>query len=742
VVPDVSAPGVDVVSTMPGGGYAALNGTSMATPHVSGTVALMLEARPDLTVDAAEEILAGTAVADDRYGPLPNSRYGRGRIDAYAAVAEATLTSGVRGTVVDKRGRKPLAGVRVTRPDGRSTETDENGRFELRMPPGKHELTLSRFGYEDVKKTVTVRENRLSDTRFELERTRWSTISGRVTYGPTGTAVPGATVSVLGVPDELAATTDAKGHYTIKDVPVGAYKIAAQATGVSRSPEIEVTVDKHKASADFTLPRRSPTERVSLGTDGRQANHDSWWAELSGDGGTVVYASFASNLTDERDTNGELDIFATDLRTRVTERISVAADGGIGDSFSLTPTVSRDGRYVGFSSGATNLVEGDDNGRTDSFVRDRQTGTTEMVSVSSSGEPGDDNSGSPKLSADGRYAVFDSMATNLVPGDTNGRNDVFLHDRQTGTTERISVTQDGEQSEGNAREATISADGRYIAFQSDASDLVPGDDNGEIDTFLLDRRTGTLTRITGPDPATSTDGPVISADGTKIAYSNGFGLGEIYVQDLATGKADMVSVTLDGTGANALTFAPSLSADGSKVAFYSSADTLVEGDTNNLNDIFVRDVAAGTTSRVSAVPGGGEGDGRSYLPSISADGRYVTFESTSSNLVDGDTNKRSDIFVHDLVNGPEALFVVSDLKVTPESSPSGHVRVSAQVRNIGEREGTYDAVVRVNGAEEQRRAVTLKPGKDAKVSFELRRTQAGTYTVTLGPLTGHFTVKR
>lgn len=742
VVPDVSAPGVDVVSAMPGGEYAALNGTSMATPHVSGTVALMLEARPDLTVDAAEEILAGTTVADDRYGPLPNPRYGRGRIDAYAAVTEATLTSGVRGTVVDKHGHKPLAGVRVTRPDGRSAETDENGRFELRLSPGKHELTLSRFGYEDEKKTVTVQANRFSDTGFELERTKRSTISGQVTYGPTGTAVPGATVSVLGVPDELTATTDAKGRYTIKDVPVGAYKIAAQAIGVSRSPETAVTVDKHDAKADLTLPRRSPTERVSLATDGRQANNDSWWAKLSGDGSTVVYASLASNLTDERDTNGELDIFATDLRTRVTERVSVAADGGIADSFSLTPRVSHDGRYVGFSSGATNLVEGDDNGETDAFVYDRQTRKTEMVSVSSSGEPGDGISGAPQLSADGRYAVFDSMASNLVPGDTNERNDVFLHDRQTGTTERISVTRDGKQSNGNAREATISADGRYIAFQSDASDLVPGDDNGEIDTFLLDRKTGTLTRITGPDPATGTEGPVISADGTKIAYSNGIGLGELYVQDLATGKTDMVSVTLDGTGANGISFAPSLSADGSKVAFYSDASTLVEGDTNDLNDIFVRDVAAGTTTRLSTVPGGGEGDGRSYLPSISADGRYVAFESGSTNLVDGDTNKRSDIFVHDLVNGPEALFVVSDLKVTPESSASGHVRVSASVYNIGERDGTYDAVVRVNGVEEQRSAVTLKRGKEAKVSFELRHIEAGTYTVTVGPLTGHFTVKR
>ncbi|MFB9470241.1 S8 family serine peptidase [Nonomuraea salmonea] len=741
VVPDISAPGVDVVSAMPGGGYAALNGTSMATPHVSGTVALMLEARPDLTVDAAEEILAGTSVSDDRYGPLPNPRYGQGRIDAYAAVAEAALTSGVRGTVTDRRSRKPLAGVRMS-VGGRSTETDADGRFELRLPAGRHELTLSRFGYEDAKKTVTVRADRLSDERVQLERTKWSTISGRVSYEPTGTTVPGATVEVLGVPDELTAVTDAKGRYTIKDVPVGAYRIAAHAPGVSRSPDLEVTVGKHRAESDLTLPRRSPTERLSLGTDGRQGNHEAWWPELSGDGNVVVYATFASNLTDDADTNGELDIFATDRRTRVTERVSVPTGGGLGDSFSLSPTVSHDGRYVGFSSFSSNLVPGDANGQTDAFLHDRQTGTTEMISVSSKGEPGNDLSGAPRFSADGRYAIFDSMASNLVPGDTNGRNDVFLRDRQSGTTERISVTQDGTEVNGNAREATISADGRYVGFQSDAADLVPGDDNGVIDTFVLDRQAKTLTRVTGPDPATETAGPVISQNGTAVAYSNGVGLGEIYVHDLATGKARLVSVTLDGAGAGGLTFAPSLSADGTKVAFYSDSGRLAEGDDNNLSDVFLRDVTAGTTTLLSGAPGGTGGDGRAALPSISADGRYVAFESTSANLVEGDTNKRSDVFVHDLVAGPEALFALSDLSVTPESSRSGRVKVRALVKNVGEQAGSYQAVVRVNGAEEQRREVSLKPGEDARVTFDLRPSEAGTYTVTLGPLTGHFTVKR
>ncbi|WP_157548191.1 S8 family serine peptidase [Nonomuraea candida] len=743
VVPDVSAPGVDVVSAMPGGEYAALNGTSMATPHVSGTVALMLEARPGLAVDAAEEILAGTSVSDDRYGPRPNARYGQGRIDAYAAVAEAALTSGVRGTVTDGRSRRPLAGVKIVRADGRGTETGADGRFELRLPAGEHELTLSRFGYETAAKTVTVRADRLSDVRLELTRTRWSTISGRVTYEPTGATVPGATVTVLGVPDVLTGTTDRDGRYTIKDVPAGEHRISAHAAGVSRSDPVTVTVTRSRAAADVVLPRRPRTERVSLGPDGRQANNDAWWPELSGDGGVVVFASFATNLDDVEDTNGELDVFATDLRTRTTRRVSVPSGGGLADSFSLSPTVSGDGRYVGFNSGAANLVPGDTNGLSDAFVHDRRTGTTELLSVAPDGTPGDGLSGAPRFSADGRFAVFDSDAANLVPGDTNGRTDVFLRDRQSGTTERLSVARGGVQVDDSSREPTISADGRYVAFQSGADALTPGDANGVIDAYVLDRRSGTLTRLAAPYPDEETTGPVISADGTAVTFTNGVGLGELYVKrPFATGEARLVSVTPGGEPAGAMSFAPSITADGGRVAFYSDSPALVPGDTNGRNDVFVRDVAAGTTTRVSGGPRGEEGDGRAVLPSISDDGRYVAFESTSANLGEGDTNKRGDVFVHDLVAGPEALFTVSGLEVSPEVSRAGRVRVRALVKNVGERAGSYEAVLHVDGAEQGRRAVSLRPGRTERVTFELRGAQAGTHAVRLGPLTGEFTVKR
>ncbi|MEV1179582.1 hypothetical protein, partial [Nonomuraea sp. NPDC049784] len=198
----------------------------------------------------------------------------------------------------------------------------------------------------------------------------------------------------------------------------------------------------------------------------------------------------------------------------------------------------------------------------------------------------------------------------------------------------------------------------------------------------------------------------------------------------------------DGSRDKGMSFAPAPSADGRLVAFYSDSADIVGGDANGRNDVFVRDVAAGTTERISTAPKGAEGDGWSDLPSISDDGRFVAFESTSANLVEGDTNRRSDVFLHDRVAGPKALFALSDLEVTPSVSRSGRVEVSARVKNVGEPAGAYEAVLRVNGQVEQRKSVELRAGRDAKVSFDVRRGEPGAYTVELGPLTGTFAVKR
>lgn len=744
VVPDISAPGVDVLSAMPDGGYASFNGTSMATPHVSGTVALMLQARPDLGVEDVLEILIGTAVADDRYGALPNPRYGYGRIDAYAAVAEASLTSGVRGTVRDDDSGRRLAGVTVERLDtGRTVTTDAQGRFDLRLAAGTYDLRLSRFGYHPTTKRVRVNANRYTDVTLELDPTRRGTITGHVVYGPTGSTVPGTTVRVLDVPDPLVAMTDRSGRYTIDDVPEGSYQVVASAPGISSSAPASVRVRGSAARLDLALPRPFPTERVSLASDGRQPNGTTWWPKLSADGTTIAYGSTASNLV-EGDTNAEWDAFVTDLRTGATERVSVSSDGQQGNSFTLTPTLSADARYVGYNSGATNLVAGDTNGQTDSFVFDRQTRTTTRVSVATGGGQSDGLSSPPSFSADGRYVVITSDATNLVAGDSNGQTDVFVHDRTTRVTSRVSVGSSGTQGDLGSREGSISGDGRYVTFHSDATNLVADDTNATTDVFLHDRTTGVTSRVPAPRAGEARE-PVISADGNVVVFGNrtGFASGQLFAYDRAAGTTEQLSVAMDGGDSNDSVYAPAVSADGRTVAFYGFASNLAPGSTEWRADVYLRDRVARTTTRVSLAPGGVLGDGWSELPSISGDGRYVAFQSAAANLVTGDTNRAADVFVHDRVVGPQAHFALTGLTISPRETRSGRpVRVTAWLKNVGEAAGAYEAVLRVDGAVDQRRSVQVGAGREVRVSFDVRRTARGTYTVQLGQLSGQFTVRR
>ena len=293
---------------------------------------------------------------------------------------------------------------------------------------------------------------------------------------------------------------------------------------------------------------------------------------------------------------------------QTTERVSVATGGveAIGGT-SYNPAISADGRFVAFESIATNLVSGDLNASWDIFVHDRQAGTTERVSVTTGGTEASDGSYLSAISADGRFVAFESDATDLVSGDTNSVRDVFVHDRQTGTTERVSVATGGvEATGGNSTFAAISADGRFVAFDSDATDLVSGDTNGKSDVFVHDLQTGTTERVS-----------------------------------VATGGAE---ATGDST-------APAISADGRFVAFESDANDLVSGDSNGARDIFVHDRQTGTTELVSVATGGVQAVAHSFEAAISADGRFVTFYSISPNLVSGDGNGKEDAFVRDRQTG-------------------------------------------------------------------------------------------
>jgi len=224
-------------------------------------------------------------------------------------------------------------------------------------------------------------------------------------------------------------------------------------------------------------------QRVSVASGGTQGNGDSGCPSISADGRYVAFQSYASNLV-PGDTNEVGDVFVHDRLTGQTTRVSVASDGTEGNDYSRRPSISADGRYVAFASLASNLVPGDTNGTWDVFVHDRLTGQTTRVSVASGGAQGNSGSWCPSISADGRYVAFQSYASNLVPGDTNGVLDVFVHDRLTGQTTRVSVASDGTQGDSYSFGSSISADGRYVAFSSLASNLVPGDTNDKPDIFV------------------------------------------------------------------------------------------------------------------------------------------------------------------------------------------------------------------------------------------------------------------
>jgi Tol biopolymer transport system component len=352
------------------------------------------------------------------------------------------------------------------------------------------------------------------------------------------------------------------------------------------------------------------TELVSVHIGG-PSNGPSSCAAISADGRYVAFQSSATNLVTPA-TNGLSQIFVRDRQSGTTELVSVDANGFQGLGHSYVPAISADGRYVAFYSYASNLVPNDPNGYDDVFVRDRIAGTTTIVSDAPGQMPGNGGimvSTPPAISADGQYVAFVTYASNLLSTpDTNALPDVFVRNCQTGITVRVSVDSNGAQANGLSTFPSISADGRYVSFLSQASNLAPGDMNGADDIFL---------------------------------------------HDLLTGATELVSVDSSSMQGNRNSLYSSVSADGRYVVFSSDARNLVPNDINNAVDVFVRDRQNGSTERVSVATGGADGDsgsGSYGAPRISPNGRYVVFDSRASNLIPGwPGNSWNDVFVRDRV---------------------------------------------------------------------------------------------
>ena len=337
--------------------------------------------------------------------------------------------------------------------------------------------------------------------------------------------------------------------------------------------------------------------------------------DLSADGKVMTFISFASNLIQPSglsgvvtptDTNGTNDVFVSDgLQTILVTYDydnNQAANGP-----SESPSISNDGRYVAFASRATNLGVPDANGAVeDIFKFDLKSRTMSLISVKTNGVAGNNDSDQPSISADGRYVAFRSYATNLVNSDANGKTDIFLADTSLHTVSRVSVTSSGGEANGDSSFPALSGDGTVVAFQSAARNLIGSNQDGN-------------------------------------------GVVDVFTHSMTTGNTKRVSVTNSGAEANGRSEAAALSSDGQVVAFASLATNLIgQGDTNGFQDVFVRNRSAGTTVRASSL-NSLQGDGASFDPSISADGRFVVFSTYATWGVD--PYSYADVWEKDLTGG-------------------------------------------------------------------------------------------
>jgi Tol biopolymer transport system component len=413
------------------------------------------------------------------------------------------------------------------------------------------------------------------------------------------------------------------------------------------------------------------TEGVSF-VPGQSDNH-SFAPAVSFDGRYVAFESLASNIAVGTPAPTTQEIFRRDGSLG----LSVLASPPAGSASKFRPSISASGRYVSFQS-AGPLVGGDTNGVSDVFLRDVQTSLTRRVSVENAAQ-GQANgpSGNASMNAnsttpalDGRWVVFESMASNLVAGDTNGFNDIFVHDRDSdanGTfdqgpgltsTVRVSLDSSGGEADAPSYEPAISADGRYVVFSSAATNLVAGDGNGAADIFRRDLQTGTTIRISVSSAGAQADGgsyhPRISADGNVVAFmstatnlvpgdTNGFM--DVFVRNVSAGSTVRASVAPSGGQADGPSYNPSLSADGVMVAFDTTATNLGGAKSLGYSDVYVRDLSNGTTVRASVSVGGSEGNGDSLFPVLSGDGAWVAFYTGANNLLEVDVNGRFDVVI-------------------------------------------------------------------------------------------------
>jgi Tol biopolymer transport system component len=406
------------------------------------------------------------------------------------------------------------------------------------------------------------------------------------------------------------------------------------------------------------------TTRASSTPGGAAGNAASRHADLSFDGRFVAFESAAADLV-PLDGNGTWDIFVRDRVLLSTERASTGPLGLEADGPSFGPALSDDGRFVAFESDASNLVFGD-TGYRDVFLHDRLAGATVRISMASGGQQPNGDSRDVRIDPTGRFVLFRSAASNLVPGDTNGFDDVFLYDHFFGSIERVSISTAGAEGDGPSFPASLSSGAGRVAFWSDSSTLVRGDTNHMTDVFVRDRVLGTTERVSlGPPTPAEPAGAELSgfsregdltADGSEIAYASTAagvvpedtnGADDVFVRELATGTTTLLDKTSLGVLGSGNSYHPRLSADGRFCAFESFDAGLTPMPNAWGPDIYVTDRATGFTAQVSLASSGATDHVMSIFPALSGDGHSVAFHSVAAQLVTPDANKVDDVFVHE-----------------------------------------------------------------------------------------------
>lgn len=471
---------------------------------------------------------------------------------------------------------------------------------------------------------------------------------------------------------------------------------------------------------------------------------DGWaeYPAISADGRFVAFVTAGEYIPTLWQVRSPGNIFLHDRESGETFSIVNTTDLREEYSRFLNPSLSGDGRYLTFEAIAplpkNPYIMEAGNQSHQVYVVDRVTGEAELISRASDGAEGNSRSIDPVISADGRFVTFSSWADNLVPGDTNAAVDVFVHDRETGETGRVSTTSDGMQANGASYPSWISGDGQWVAFASCADNFASGDTNNETDVFLHDRDTGETSLVSRSPEGVQLNGPsvspAVSGDGSRIVFrsfaeENPPGTSppvDIFVRDRLSGRTVRITDYPPDAHATGWSRAPAVSADGRFVAF-SSDTTLTAGDDNRSEDVFVYDMQTGSTTLVSVASDGAIGNEDSRSPDISADGRYVAFVSEASNLVEGDTNGYADVFVHDRETGKTTLVsVVGTSGSAPAAvQPAGRYVVhwynadGAEVRFDGEYQGTIDGTSL---------AVEMDPAPPLVTRYSIRSEGSAAYT--------------